>query len=109
MAKLRIESSYQELQGLPSRRKYVERGLRSPESSLDPKRPTKKPKLDLGDENSESDRTSTISVEVAGNTIEKGVFRINDEYARRFEHNKKREELHRREYDNLLHTGIILC
>lgn len=34
--------------------------------------------------------------------------KINDEYAKRFEHNKKREELHRRKYPTFIYSFIAI-
>ncbi|KAI9806215.1 MAG: hypothetical protein M1825_006330 [Sarcosagium campestre] len=56
-------------------------------------RPTKKQKLVLDEEDSEDDNASEASSHEPQETI----LKINDEYARRFEHNKKREETHRLE------------
>lgn len=43
----------------------------------------------------ESPPATTATAAVASGTEAQTGFRINEEYARRFEHNKKREELHR--------------
>lgn len=55
--------------------------------------PTKAPNLLV-----DSDVESSIEDEsdFGGAPLENQSFKINTEYARRFEHNKKREELHRR-------------
>ena len=39
-----------------------------------------------------------------GASIEDPGFTVNEDYARRFEHNKKREERHRREWNNIQNT-----
>lgn len=61
-----------------------------------PDRPSKKPKLMLDDDESESDQeeehTGGVSLQVNGDSSREAGFKINAEYARRFEHNKKREE-----------------
>lgn len=43
---------------------------------------------------SDSEDSGDDSVE-GGAPLEEGGFKINEEYAKRFEHNKKREELHK--------------
>lgn len=53
----------------------------------------KKPNL-LDDSDSSSGEEESGGVAL----LEEPGFKINEEYAKRFEHNKKREELHRREY-----------
>jgi protein KRI1 len=54
--------------------------------------PKKAPNL-LVDSDSES--TSEDESGFGGAPLEEQSFKINEEYAKRFEHNKKREELHR--------------
>ena len=45
----------------------------------------------------DNDSTSSSGAASGGGTLlEQAGFKINEEYAKRFEHNKKREELHRR-------------
>ncbi len=44
---------------------------------------------------SDSDSGSEDESEAGGAPLEESGFKINEEYAKRFEHNKKREELHR--------------
>lgn len=44
---------------------------------------------------SDSESGSEDESELGGALLEKKGFKINEEYAKRFEHNKKREELHR--------------
>lgn len=51
--------------------------------------PTKKPRKFLDDDSSSEDESGGVSL---NNKSDNG-FKINEEYARRFEHNKKREEL----------------
>ena len=71
--------------------------------ALEPSSPHKRVKLLSDDESSASDSTTSSRAggvaipESTKSTKNKG-FTINSEYARRFEHNKQREELHRRMY-----------
>ncbi|KAI9780201.1 MAG: KRRI-Interacting protein 1 [Peltula sp. TS41687] len=58
---------------------------------MNTQRPTKKQKLELDDEDIDGSGDGDDS------STEENGFRINQEYARRFEHNKKREERHRLE------------
>ena len=44
---------------------------------------------------SDSESSSEDESEGGGALLEDESFKINEEYAKRFEHNKKREELHR--------------
>jgi protein KRI1 len=44
---------------------------------------------------SDSQSSSEDESDFGGTSLEEQSFKINEEYARRFEHNKKREELHR--------------
>lgn len=46
--------------------------------------------------NSDSDRASEDESDAGGAPLEESGFKINEDYARRFEYNKKREELHKR-------------
>ncbi|KAI9819363.1 MAG: KRRI-Interacting protein 1 [Phylliscum demangeonii] len=66
-------------------------------------RPLKKLKLKMGGEDSDSDE----SEELFGKGSPDTGFRINEEYAQRYEHNKKREELHQLEerYGQVTATG----
>lgn len=63
--------------------------------------PAKKRKLRLDEEdsdNSDGDRNGNVaeaSQKASQLPIDKLGFKINEDYAKRFEHNKKREELHR--------------
>jgi protein KRI1 len=60
---------------------------------LKPTEPKKAPNLLFhSDVESSSDEESDFG----GAPLEEQSFKINEEYAKRFEHNKKREELHRR-------------
>ena len=82
----------------------IHRGEHAP-FTMDSQRPIKKQKLELSDkdvDDSGSGDGSSISDHSAGNVKEENGFRINQEYARRFEHNKKREERHRREFSDWL-------
>ena len=60
-------------------------------------RPAKKTKLMLDDDASDSDSSKSLEsgVKLAPNGSE-AAFTINSEYARRFEHNKRREEVQQR-------------
>lgn len=68
---------------------------------LDSEQPKKRTKILLGADNSDYE-SSTVSPSggVAINTSavqdDEGAFKVNEDYAKRFEHNKKREELQRR-------------
>lgn len=67
---------------------------------MDMQRPIKKQKLELDSEDvddSESGDDAVTSGQLTGKVTGENGFRINQQYARRFEHNKKREERHRRE------------
>ena len=69
-------------------------------SQLEPERPRKKTKTLLeADASDEESVTSSsfggVSVGKHGRNESSGVFTVNQEFAQRFEHNKKREELHR--------------
>jgi len=57
---------------------------------------------DMSEDGTESGISDGVSSERRLDYAAKPVFRVNEEYARRFEHNKKREELHRREYFQLV-------
>ena len=59
--------------------------------------PSKKVKILSEDEGSEDDSDDSDDSVDGGATVDQNgpSFKINEEYARRFEHNKKREELHR--------------
>lgn len=66
-------------------------------------RPRKKMKVLLGDETSEekdnlSDNIGGVAVKQEAVSDSDHGFTVNVDFARRFEHNKKREELHRRAY-----------
>ena len=67
--------------------------LSIPDASPQPKRA----KLLLDDENSDSDGSQMRGVSISKGSANSGNtgFTVNEEFARRFEHNKKREELHR--------------
>lgn len=58
-------------------------------SKSKPSKPNKRNLLDDSDSDSDD----------AGATIGGSGFKVNEEYARRFEHNKKREEKHRRTFE----------
>lgn len=58
-------------------------------SKSKPSNPNKRKLLDDSDSDSDD----------AGATIGGSGFKVNEEYARRFEHNKKREEKHRRTFE----------
>ena len=72
---------------------------RKREAPVESERPQKKAKdllpVDDTDESGSSSPTGGVSVgTVAVNGVDGG-FTVNQEFAKRFEHNKKREELHR--------------
>lgn len=60
-------------------------------SKSKPSNPNKRKLLDDSDSDSDSDD--------AGAAIGGSGFKVNEEYAHRFEHNKKREEKHRRTFE----------
>ena len=69
---------------------------------VESERPTKRLKALLGEnDNSDNDDLSSEEGELPlrNKRTETGVhgFKVNHDFARRFEHNKKREELHKRE------------
>ena len=77
-----------------------------PPPALHDERPTKRVKLLLEDEDEDEDvdrtTSSTVSGGVALNASRYGKdglkgldFKVNEEYARRFEHNQRRAEIHR--------------
>ncbi|KAL8796836.1 MAG: hypothetical protein Q9195_000919 [Heterodermia aff. obscurata] len=74
---------------------HKRRSLSPPDASPQPKRA----KLLLDDENSDSDCSQMrgVSISKGSATSDNPGFTVNEEFARRFEHNKKREELHRLE------------
>ena len=59
--------------------------------------PTKKPRRMLLDDRSSEDESGEhlggVTLDNADDLLRQPSFKINEEYARRFEHNKKREEL----------------
>lgn len=68
--------------------------------ALKPSSPQKRIKLLSDDEGSTSDSTTSsraggVAICKSSNSSKSNGFTINSEYARRFEHNKKREELHK--------------
>lgn len=67
--------------------------------SASAERPRKRVKLLLEDDSSSGSDSSDVSGGVALNDHPN--FKVNEEYARRFEHNQKRAELHRRELSKL--------
>ena len=62
-------------------------------------RPSKRAKLLLDDDDETSDSSSNapggVSVNQKVDGKDKSGFRVNEEYARRFEHNQRRAEIHR--------------
>ncbi len=64
---------------------------------MDNQRPAKRAKILLDDSGSEegSDAQS-LHAEVSNSDAHPSSFKVNEEYAKRFEHNKKREELQSR-------------
>lgn len=65
--------------------------------------PSKKPRKLLEDDSSSDSGDESGGVPI-GN--EAGDFKINEEYARRFEHNKKREEVQQCMYVPVLHCSM---
>lgn len=57
---------------------------------------------------SDVESSSEDESDFGGASLEEQSFRINEEYAKRFEHNKKREELHRCRSSKALFT-VDLC
>jgi protein KRI1 len=55
----------------------------------------------------DSDSGSSDDDSVGGAKLEEPTFRINEEYAKRFEHNKKREELHKCQYFIQLYKALL--
>ena len=71
--------------------------------ALEPSSPHKRVKLLSEHESSASDSTTSsgaggVAVRETTKSSKSEGFTINSEYAQRFEHNKKREELHRRTF-----------
>ncbi|KAI9717780.1 MAG: hypothetical protein M1812_004509 [Candelaria pacifica] len=65
---------------------------------MDLGRPAKRTKILLDDSGSEEDsKSQSLNVGVLPNCAHTSSFKVNEDYARRFEHNKKREEMHRLE------------
>lgn len=66
--------------------------------------PQKRTKLLLDNESSDKDSDSSggVSINEDGKNIATNGFTVNQDFARRFEHNKKREELHRCTFPCLL-------
>ena len=63
-------------------------------------RPRKKAKILLDDDSDDgASESGGISVEEEGKPSDDHILGVNQEYAQRFEHNKKREELQRRVYN----------
>ena len=63
----------------------------------DEQRPVKRAKLLLDDDSdgAPSDASGGVALTLANGHDTSGHFKINEQYARRFEHNQKRVELHR--------------
>ena len=70
--------------------------------------PAKKARMMLDNESGSEDGSQLGGVELGPRSLNggEGGFKVNEEYARRFEHNKKREELHRRKL-NASYLGIV--
>ncbi len=88
MAKTKLDHGHNE--GSSAKRKF--------EGQKEAHRPQKKARILLESDGSDED-TASLSGGVAvtnGTNIDEGnTFQVNQEFARRFEHNKEREELHR--------------
>ena len=71
----------------------------------------KRTKLLLDNENSDNDSDASGGVSINGheNDVASNGFTVNQDFARRFEHNKKREELHRCRFPCLLLFDESLC
>ena len=69
------------------------------------------PKLNKPNLLDDSDSSSSEDESGGGASLEEASFKINEEYAKRFEHNKKREELHRCKFGfskfEFPHTNLI--
>ncbi len=63
---------------------------------------------DMSEDDTDLDQSNGVSLNTQGDTAAKPVFRVNEEYARRFEYNKKREELHRRKSSKLIAYRIVI-
>jgi len=61
----------------------------------DPRKSTEPTRASNLLEDSDSESSSDDESDFGGAPLEEQSFKINEEYAKRFEHNKKREELHR--------------
>ena len=62
---------------------------------------------DMSEDDTGSDVGNGVSLNPEADYEVEPVFKVNEEYARRFEHNKKREELHRRECYHLAFRIVI--
>lgn len=74
------------------------RGQSSAQSTCERSRKRAKILLD-DDSDDEASGSGGISVEEGGNSSGDHILAVNQEYAQKFEHNKKREELQRRVYN----------
>lgn len=77
----------------------INRQLVPPKSLLDD---------DMSEDDSDLDQLNGVSLNTQGDSVAKPVFHVNEEYARRFEHNKKREELHRRKSFKLVAYLVLI-
>ena len=57
---------------------------------------------DMSEDDTDNDQSNGVSLNAKAGVAAKPVLRVNEEYARRFEHNKKREELHRRKFSKII-------
>ena len=73
-------------------------GTRSNRTKVDSQPAVPKTLLDddMSEDDSGFDRSNGVSLNLQEESAADLGFKVNEEYARRFEHNKKREELHRR-------------
>ncbi|KZF23523.1 hypothetical protein L228DRAFT_267520 [Xylona heveae TC161] len=79
--------------------KHAPKDEKSTNGAKDNTRPTKRAKLldDDSSDNSDSEEAGGVILSKDDDDKDEAGFKINKEYARRFEHNKKREEMHRLE------------
>ena len=83
---------------------HREKGRKRPlPHSVDDLRPEKKSRplleVDTSEEENESISSGGVALNSSVSPINQNGFTINQDFARRFEHNKKREELQKRSYE----------
>lgn len=62
---------------------------------------------DMSEDDTDVDQSNGVSLNLQGDSAAKPVFRVNEDYARRFEHNKKREELQRRKFSKIITYPVV--